>query len=230
MGSRRSVEQVQDRLNQESAWRKRELGTLRLLIQRARPHEKELLQRAAVALAYAHWEGFFKNAIDIVLEYLSRQGLKLSDVNSGLLSRGVERLIRDAAAARKHAPMVAVVELLRSDLRSECRIDRSVSTKANLNSEVLEDLLTGLGLDAARIFNAERGVTDLDLDERLLGRRNRIAHGEYVVPDAEECGVLILAVDALMDAATTVLVTYLSHEEYRDHPIGWQSAAPSLPS
>lgn len=218
MGSRRSLEDIQDLLAKESAWRKRELGTLSILIQGARSHEKELLQRAAIALAYAHWEGYIKNAVEVVLTYLSRQGLKLCDVNPSLLARGLERDFRSVAETRKHAPMVEIVQLLRSDLRSACRIETVVSTKSNLNREVFEDLMSMLGIDASRVFDAQQGVTDIDIDERLLARRNHIAHGSYVVPDEGECRALMDAVRALMEAATTALVTYLANGEYRSIP------------
>jgi hypothetical protein len=57
----RSVLELSEALDEASAWRKKELSTLRILIAtRGRAHEQAALRRAAVPILYAHWEGFAK--------------------------------------------------------------------------------------------------------------------------------------------------------------------------
>ena len=50
-----------------------------------------------------------------------------------------------------------------------------VNTKANLKSEVLQEIMMSLGLDYSRLSTKEKLI-----DEKLLANRNRIAHGQYL--------------------------------------------------
>lgn len=215
MAIRRSIEEVSDALDQESAWRKRELGTLGLMIQHAREHERSLLQRAAIALAYAHWEGFVKTSVEQVLGYLSRQGLKLKDVNHGLLVLSVEARVRHDSSSMKRETMLSLVDFLRSNLDQSCKIERKIDTKSNLSIEVFTGIFAGLGIDPALVFESEPGTTDIDIDERLLHRRNAIAHGTYMVPPQDECQVMIAAVQALITVVSDCLIDYLLEARFR---------------
>jgi hypothetical protein len=72
----RSVSELVDFLDEDLAWRKRELTTFRFLMGRSRPHEREAVLRAAVCVLYAHWEGFVKNGATGYVNYVALKGLE----------------------------------------------------------------------------------------------------------------------------------------------------------
>jgi hypothetical protein len=141
----------------------------------------------------------------------------MSEVNLGLLSRSLEGEIRATAATKHRGRLLALLNTMRSPLEYDCHLGTNVSTGSNLNRDVFEDLMLGLGVHAESVIAARPGVTDIDLDERLLARRNRIAHGSYIVPQEDECAVLVDAVRALLDETRTALMNYLVLEEFRAH-------------
>ena len=92
----------------------------------------------------------------------------------------IVRLFQNAAATRKVQPRLDVVEFFRSQLDERCQLSwrSGVATKANLNSSVFRECL---GLDYSRFETKEKLI-----DEKLLGNRNKIAHGQYLLIGFEE--------------------------------------------
>lgn len=214
MATRRSLEDLQSQLDGESVWRKRELGTIEAMLSTARLHEVEMLRRAAVALAYAHWEGFVKVAGELVLSYIAEQKLTRERLNDALFASSVAGKIREAAAAKRDHPLVELVADLRANTAGPCRINTTVSTASNLNREAFEDVMHCIGIDPEAIWNTQPGVTDIDIDDRLLRRRNGIAHGAWVTPEDEECRALIEAVRSLIDATSIAYSNFVALKKF----------------
>lgn len=173
-----------------------------------------MLRRAAVALGYAHWEGFVKVAGELVLSYVAEQRLTRERVNDALLAASLSAQIREAAAAKKSGLVVKLISDLRSNTSERCLIRTSVSTAANLNREMFDDVMHGLGIDPETVWNAQPGVTDIDIDDRLLRRRNGIAHGAWLTPEDDECRSLIEAVRSLIDATSIAYSSFVIRREY----------------
>ena len=68
----RTTEELLGKLDEALSWRKKELIDYKLITER---NKGSLLQkpltRAGIALVYAHWEGFIKEASGFYLSYLS---------------------------------------------------------------------------------------------------------------------------------------------------------------
>ena len=58
----RSLDELNRFLDNDLAWRKKELTTINFMVSRSREHERGILLRAAICVLYAHWEGFIRNA------------------------------------------------------------------------------------------------------------------------------------------------------------------------
>ena len=67
----RTENDLQDAIDSELAWRKRELSAVRSNIASARKFAKDTAIRAGIALLYAHWEGSIKNVAAYYLEYVA---------------------------------------------------------------------------------------------------------------------------------------------------------------
>lgn len=214
MPVRKTLEDLQRQLDAESAWRKRELGTLEAMLSTARVHEAEMLRRAAVALAYAHWEGFVKAAGESVLRYVAEQKLTRANINDALLASSLSAKLRNAAAAKKNQMLVEVISDLRSSLTERCIVKTSVATASNLNREVFDDVMRGMGIDPESVWSARPGVTDIDLDDRLLRRRNNIAHGAWLAPEDDECRSIVDAVRSLIDATSVAYSNFAALRQF----------------
>lgn len=210
----RSIEALQQHIQESSAWRKHELHELNGLVARQQDRGHRLLLRASIALTYAHWEGYTREAIEAVLHFVRTKGLRGAELNEAVLALSVKGRLGELTGGSSNLSAIRIVRELREALDGKCQIPKEVSTRSNLNRSVFEDLMCGLGIDPNVIWTAQPGVTNIDLDGRLLKRRNQIAHGEHLAPDAEECAELIASVCALMDAMEETLVGYAQRQEF----------------
>src|SRR5216683_7302007 len=94
----RTIEQLSDALDQELAWRKKELSTIKVLVdeKNVAKSRRLVLIRAGVALLYAHWEGFVREAGSMYLDFVSYQRLKYEQLSANFLALAVRGLLRSA--------------------------------------------------------------------------------------------------------------------------------------
>jgi hypothetical protein len=159
------------------AWRKKELITLKLMHDRARDHQQELLRRAGVALLYAHWEGFVKSAATSYVELVARQNLRYRDLQPNFIALGAKKYLNQFAATSRGTILCAASEFFINQLGDRARLvwESAVETKSNLSAQLTRDIVVLLGLDYRPFEVHERTVI-----ERLREWRNGIAHGRYL--------------------------------------------------
>lgn len=183
-------------MTEEFAWRKKELHHLKsLVLQNQKTYLNDLSIRSAVALLYAHWEGFIRGVASAYVEFVSRQQVPCEQLSDSFLAIAVRSLLRDAAESRRIKSHVAVVEFFRKRIadRSNLAFVSAVSTQSNLNSDVLQDIILTIGLEYAPYETKEKLI-----DERLLRSRNSIAHGQYLTMDTAEYVELHEEIQSLM--------------------------------
>jgi hypothetical protein len=188
---------LQDYLDREFSWRLKELANLKLAVRRTDALQEKTLVRAAVPLLYAHWEGFIKNATVAYVNFVHCQGLRYDQLASCFVTFGVKRHLRELSTSRQAASNIAAVEFLITRLgqRADLTLSKVVDTESNLSSTVFENIAVSVGLPTA----AYRPRYNL-IDESLLKRRNKIAHGEYLDLNATDCRQLIDEVITLLRA------------------------------
>lgn len=143
----------------------------------------DLSIRSAVALLYAHWEGFIRGAASAYVEFVSRLQVPCEQLSDNFLAIASRSLPRDATESRRIKSHVAIVEFVRQRMtgRSNLAFGSAVSTQSNLNSGVLQDIILTIGLEYAPYETKEKLI-----DERLLRSRNSIANGQYLTMDTTE--------------------------------------------
>ena len=174
----RSLTELEKFLDDELAWRKRELTTLKFMVERRqRQHERVLLLRAAACVLYAHWEGFIRYAATSYVSFVDTQGLRLRELAPNFVALGLRTEIQNAWESNKPSMHIALTTKLMLGLSELANIkwDHSVYAQSNLNKRRLSEILSLLGLDDKNYL-----LKGQLLDERLLAKRNRIAHGERV--------------------------------------------------
>lgn len=207
----RSTSELNDWLDRDLAWRKRELSAAKFLEERARNHEQSVLRRVGICLIYAHWEGFVKAGTEAYLMLVRSEGLLSRDLSLGMLTLSIAAQFRvdrwDHLPTRRE-----IVDFLRSDLskKADIKPEHALRTRDNLNSEVLKEILDTLGINP-QFYDTKQKL----LDEQLLADRNRIAHGEHVEIDSIRFRELHAEFIALLNRFRDDLMLAATQQHYR---------------
>lgn len=215
----RSVAELAETLDSSSAWRKKEMTILRILIAtRGRSGEQAALRRSAVPILYGHWEGFAKQAAAAYLDLVRRQQRSYRELELNFLAMAVRGALREAADAARSRCTSAYIDKFNSlmgrlDERvgfADRAVDDAVSSESNLSSRVLRDVLATIGIPYDRIFRGKA----LLIDASLLAARNSIAHGEQVEVDSVTYRQLHDLVVELVDHLKDVIVNHARDRRY----------------
>jgi len=93
----RRLEELNDQLSSELAWRKKELSVIKSLIDTGSfsTSKKTALLRSGVTILYAHWEGFIKQAASIYLEFVSMQRLPYDKLSANFVALAMKSKLRN---------------------------------------------------------------------------------------------------------------------------------------
>lgn len=191
----RTLTDLQDVLDADHAWRIKELANYGLALKASTSVGQPTLVRAGVPLLYAHWEGFIKSTSLAYLDYVNNQRLRYDQLSSCFVVFGAKRHIVHLTSSSKSRVNIEAVDFFVRSMGDRANLNSAtaVATDANLSSSVFENIAVSLGVDSARYrprFNL--------IDESLLKRRNRIAHGEYLDLGETEYRELVGEVTLLM--------------------------------
>lgn len=173
----RTTDQLIDKIAQDLVWRRKELTDLRALVQEFRNDtlRSRVLIRAAVALLYAHWEGFVKTSSSYYLEYVASHRLPYGRLAANFVGLTLKSKFYELGASEKISAGNVLAEFFCTalDRQSNVPYKDGVNTKSNLSSKVLIDILDALGLATSQ-FSTRLNF----IDTNLVNPRNHIAHGE----------------------------------------------------
>lgn len=202
-------------LGDDLAWRKIELSHLKGALDRSARHSSDGpatrgLSRAMVAMCYAHWEGYSKNALDRYALLVTRRKPKLSESREGLVIEHVHRLMRRMASGDGDARM-AITKAIRGESNDRLNIDKSLlaDTKSNLRYATLSDLFTR-GCIPLDVFELRANLIDV----LLCDRRNGVAHGRAIFVPASDSLDLCDETLKLIEAMRDVLVAQVRSKGY----------------
>jgi hypothetical protein len=179
-----------DELHREYDWRFDEVRRLKNLIESEKPSARDELRKSLVVVLYAHFEGYCVFALQHYLAAVNAARILCRDTTPALVAGAWERVFR----AMEHADQKCKV--FRQSLPNDVRLHRHwrrrhfvesieefyelpvdlnediIDAESNLKPEVLERNLFILGLDHTFV------EPHFETIHNLLGRRNRVAHGE----------------------------------------------------
>lgn len=172
----RTTEQLLDRIAEELIWRRKELTDLRGMAQEFKSEVRSrVVIRAAVALLYAHWEGFVKKASSYYLEFVSSHRLQYRRLSPNFVALSIKAKYFELSVSDKISGANSLADFFCSSLDQQANVPYKnvVDTRSNLSSKVLLDILAGLGLNHT-IFETKLKY----IDSSLVNPRNHVAHGE----------------------------------------------------
>jgi hypothetical protein len=210
----RTLTQLQDALDTEMGWRIKEISALKIATKMDDLNQRVFV-RAGVALVYAHWEGFIKAASEEFLSYVDNKGHVYRDLKScfavfGLKSR-LTTLVNSGKAKANIEAFDFVLEAM--DKPAKMSLSNPIDTESNLTSKVFANIAASL--DIATVgYETKYNL----IDESLVNRRNKIAHGEYLDLEAEDFRKLADEVLQMMRHYKTDLQNAASLASYKRPP------------
>ncbi len=173
----RSTYELENILDSDLGWRKKEFTTIRFMVAVARQHEKIVLTKAAIALLYAHWEGHIKTAAEAYICYLNFKAHKYSEMKDNFTQLSLTDKFTQGFSIKKFASQKEIFEYLTGSLSEPFKVDEKkiIDTESNLKSAVLFNIMGQLGLDMKDFELKENFI-----DTIMLKNRNSIAHGDRV--------------------------------------------------
>lgn len=194
----RRTEELIDFLDEQLAWRKKELSLILSVINSNKTSAplREALIRSGIPILYAHWEGFVKVSATHYVEYVVRQGLTFAEVASNFVALAMKKQLMDASESNKISTMNNVADFFINSLAEKYKAPWMVliNTKSNLSSEVLLEILSSIGVDYT-FFETKRHL----LDKKLLDSRNNIAHGKQLSMETKDYEELHSEVIIMLD-------------------------------
>jgi hypothetical protein len=172
------VDELDNIVSREFSWRRKELTNIKNLSLSSRNPIKITLLKTGVALLYSHWEGFVKNISIAYCEYINHQGLKYEQLTKNFHVCALLEEFQGQYPHRNFKSALSIVDGSSLVLHKKCKInaEKYIDTAFNLNSEMLREIVLKIGMDYSQ-YELKANL----IDEKFLGLRNAISHGEYRV-------------------------------------------------
>jgi hypothetical protein len=185
MGGRmkiRATTELVDFLGAKKQVRKRELISLSQALALPRRKAVGLICRSAVVFAYAHWEGFVKEAARAYVYLVAHKSHRLDALSlnfQALVCR--QEILSAQTATRRIRPHISLARRFTEGISRGCTIDAdaAIDTESNLTAAVFENICLSVGLDYHRAWATQGPFMD-----DLFRSRCAIAHGELSTPDS----------------------------------------------
>lgn len=174
----KKIEKLQDLLDKDMAWRKKELIDIRSLIHST---QNPTLCRVGIALLSAHFEGFIKQAANYYVIYVSSQNLKLSQLQTNFVAICLGKDFKPCGESDKITVYQAAIDkFLIKYATHNFRVNYSpekpiISTESNPSSNVVKNIFDSIGLDYSP-YETKSHYIDAD----LLSNRHSVVHGEKI--------------------------------------------------
>lgn len=210
----RTEEELQDAIDSELAWRKKELAAIKANVYSARSFAKNTALRSGIALLYAHWEGAIKNLAYLYLVYVSNLKIPYDRLKPNFLAISLKNDLKQFEETNKATLQTEIVNKLLSRYTQSSRIptENIISANSNLNSTIFTEIMAVIGL------STEEYEGDYVLiDEVLLEMRNKIAHGEkldLISLDEERFNEIYSKIFKLIDCFSTQISNAASLKLY----------------
>lgn len=178
----RTMDLLLDHLDQDMAWRIKEVHQFKTAVEKAQGKNVDAHIRAGISMLYAHWEGFVKGAANAYVNYVSYRSKQNSELKPCFVALGMKTKLASFNASSKSEIAIDAVNYLLNEINKPVRLPRSeaISAESNLSSLVFLNITGWIGIDPTP-YSTRFPL----IDATLLENRNRIAHGEYLSVNAE---------------------------------------------
>ncbi|WP_414048098.1 MAE_28990/MAE_18760 family HEPN-like nuclease [Macrococcus equi] len=179
-----NIDKFEEKLSKNAAYRKKEISYLSSIIQNSEGDIKIAVIRSSFLILYAHFEGFTKESVRLLLEYIGKQNIKVSDLTLNMQSVYYTKKIKDLKQSnlkRKYHELLYSIYEEDSEFKVDPKAEGIVVTESNLKYELLEDILFMIGIKPSEFVFEQNETLDLKqtlIQKHILETRNKVAHGE----------------------------------------------------
>lgn len=176
----KELSNLEEKIDNELSWRKKELTSIKVDVESSNTKEKSEQSRAirsGIILLYAHWEGAIKSIAEYYLIYVSGLNLKYGELKSNFLAIAMKRSLnefKDTKKASVHNKFIDDIYAKKNEV-SEIPCNKIIKTDSNLKMETFKEITATIGID-----DNKYALKKMVIDNRLLGNRNKIAHGDRI--------------------------------------------------
>ena len=206
----RSLDELEQFIAREFSWRRKELTNLKNLSLSSKDQIRCTLLKSSVALLYAHWEGFVKKSSIAYCEYINHQSLNYEQLTDNF---SVCAVLNEFQGQYPHKNFKSLFKVLNGNeiFLKKCKIDtvKFIDTGSNLNSDVLKEITQKVGVDYS-LYELKENL----IDERFLGFRNAVSHGEYRNISEDDFIELYTEVTSLIDTFKNQIVNAAVQKAY----------------
>jgi len=206
----RSIDELEQLIAKEYSWRRKELTNFKNLSLSTKNQMKSTLLKSAIALLYSHWEGFVKKASIAYCEYINHQGLRYEQL---ICNFHVCAILNEFQGQYPHRNFKSAFRVLneRAIYSNKCLIDteKYIDTGSNLNSDILKEITQKIGIDYS-FYELKENL----IDERFLGFRNAVSHGEYRNISEDDFVELYTEITLLIDTFKNQIINAAAQQSY----------------
>lgn len=182
------LDQFLDSLDEDLAWRKKEISELQLL---CGTHQHQSLVKSLLLMLYAHWEGFIRNSSKLYLFHVSKLSIDLDDLTVNFNAISLKGIAKGCQASADTSNLKNELTFLeeflssRSDkfvLPGDFTRDKNkniINTQDNVTPEVFSNICKIVGThDRPCLFPRKQYF-----DKTFINSRNAVSHGSKVLLD-----------------------------------------------
>ncbi len=208
----RNPEHLYDKLDQDFAWRRKELTFINKNIKSTKEHNRQTHLRSGIMLLYAHWEGFIKNAAENYLKFVATKGLKYIELNNCFIALALREKLDQFETSSKASVHTQIIDFMFGELSQGARIpfENIIKTQSKLTSERLKEILITIGIDYSPYELKNKFI-----DAKLLQIRNAVAHGQRITIDEEDFADLYKEITSIIENIKTDILNAAVLESYK---------------
>ena len=207
-----TIEKFIDSLNEDLAWRKREIEYFKTRANGCKPIAQESLIRSGIALSYAHWEGYIKNSSNKYLAHVFSQRKKYNELTDNFFGIKLCKELLPNAKSEKQYLYTSFSETYLQEYSQtpDFSPDNFIDTHSNLTPELFKEILQIIGIKEP-LFSMKYSF----INEKILKRRNEIAHGERPMDITyDDFSDISLTVIEMLDDFKETLIDYALNKKY----------------
>lgn len=176
-----TVEELETKLQEDLAWRKKEMLSIKMMADKGDANESILL-RSGITMLCAHFEGFVKFASNCYVKYVSAQKINTCLLKDNFMAYSLTNAIKQCSNTEKISVYQKVIDKVRGIYDAPfCEKRDVISTHSNPSSTELKEIVTSIGLETD-IFDLKANY----IDSNLLNNRHKVVHGECYPIDKED--------------------------------------------
>lgn len=172
--------ELEEKIDRELSWRKKELTAIKADVESSMEKgasEQPRAIRSGIAMLYAHWEGAIKSIAEYYLIYVSSLNLKYSELKNNFMAIAIRKSLEEFSETKKatiHNKLIDDIYSKKSEI-SSIPYKNIIKTDSNLKMDIFKEIAATIGIDDKPYV-----LKGKIIDGRLLGNRNKIAHGERI--------------------------------------------------